>query len=229
MASKQTQLVAEDPQRGGWCSMDGSRQSGSLGRALPVPDEAQFAQRQHLREQIQRVVSEEDFEMLLRVECDGISLAEHARAAGEHRGTAGRRYARLKARLKVPLLAVVASRLLHDGADGFTLCPRSAEPLWGVDQWCVGVGGERRYPDTPGLEDLRDFIVENEGRLYGEPGVYLGCWFDENAGQWVLELTRLYAPLAAAVAAGLANGQGAVYHLRSGQVHRLSTPHRRAA
>src|SRR5437764_680690 len=116
MASKQSRLVEEDPRCGGWCSADGTRQSGPLGRALLAPDEEQLAERQTLRKQIQCVVSEEDFDMLLAVECLGVPLAELARGAGEHRGTAGRRYSRLKTRLKPRLLAIVASRLLRNGA-----------------------------------------------------------------------------------------------------------------
>jgi hypothetical protein len=229
MPHKNSRKVGQVPPFEGWCSFDGTRQSGPVSRReAPAFDEGRLAELHELREQILQLVGPEDFEALLEVAGDGVALSKIARDKGEHRGTTSRRFARLKDRARPALLAVVARRLLDAGADGFTLCPHSGAPLRGVDAWCVCVGGERRYPDAPSLEELRDFIAGTKARLFGEDETYLGCW-NEQPGDWILELTTLHAPLAAALAAGHANNQTAIYHLGRGELVPLSPPPRQAA
>lgn len=108
-------------------------------------------------------------------------------------------------------VATAALRLLIT-EDGFTVHPRRGNPVGAVDAWAVSLAGaEQRFRSLPTVEELRAYLDRHAPHF--RPEVYFGGWHDREAGEWVLDLTRLIPERRRAEHFGHRNLQRCIFHL----------------
>jgi hypothetical protein len=212
---------------------DGTRWLGKLGRCeSPSPEEgeARRADAAAQRQLFLTIMTEDQYDWLQDVITEGPAAV--ARREGRHRATIGRRFHRETQEVLRLLLARKAADVIAAGARGFTLDPRTAQFVDGVDAWAVSLASfEERYDVPPTFEQIGAYIARWERVLFFEEDLYLGGWLDEVTGQWHLDLSRLFPGQDEDAALSFAdlNGQQAITHLSTLATIRIDQKKRRAA
>jgi hypothetical protein len=210
-----------------FCTLDGSKRMANPSRHRNVEqdteadqdrgddgDEELAAPADTLSAEVRRILAEPHHDEAREVLCEGASPASVADRKGVHRATIGRRVRRLKAALKLELLASIAHKTLNTGTDGFTVFPHTAEFLHGADGWCVGIlRTESRYNHDPTLNDFRHYITTHAQSLFGAHDLYLSCNRAPVAFGWTLVVTRLFPSFASALFAAGPDAQHLIFSI----------------
>jgi hypothetical protein len=212
----------------GHAGSDGTRRPGvpyKAGRGAPGTDAA--CQGEPYLALFQRVLPLGEFETLMKVYIEGVSQRQLASEERVNPGAVSRHLGALRKKAKPAALAVIATRLLEQGALDITLDPRRGRAVEDLDLWAVPDGPEVRYGHAPRLEEIHAFTAERKDILFGDGAPFLGCWaVSPGRGEWVLAVTHLYRTEDAARAAALVQRTSLVLHLLTGD---LLGENRRAA
>jgi len=119
--------------------------------------------------------------------------------------------------------------LVAEGTGGCTICPQTARSMRGIDMWAVSITDHEQRVICLTFDVLRAFIRRHNTILLGAERTYLGIWYDDEAGEFCLDVTKLFPDVAAASAFALAGRQAAMTNLRTLETVRLGQQERRAA